>query len=180
MNRSKLLLLIGLAKISLAAQGPSSDAGTLVVRQAGAVVGHEDFQVRRDGSGWTLSTTSYWGASSTVILAVLTPRRVTIRVSGSGGERARELPVGGTLIVDDSAFAFLALAVDYPAGATRIANPRTGARMDGTIVDRGVTPDGGRHVEVEVGGVVVQVWYDRDGRLLRAHIPSRDLEVTRQ
>jgi hypothetical protein len=84
------------------------------------------------------------------------------------------------LIVDDSAFAFLALAVDYPAGPTRIANPRTGFRVDGTVGDRGVTPDGGRHVEVEVGGVVVQVWYDRDGRLLRAYIPSRDLEVTRQ
>lgn len=183
MTRLHLLLPLAIAApLGLRAQAVPADAATLVIRQNGAVVAEEAFQIRRDGAVLTVTSTARWGAASTVVLAVYTPRRVTIRLSGTGGEIAREFPTGGTVLLHDSAFVFLLLLPQHEAGPIRLARLRSVERQAATLADHGLA-DTGNHPEREMtlrfDGDTIRAWFDADGRFLRAEIPSRNLEIIR-
>ena len=176
-----LLPLLCAAPSGLAGQTVPADAGTLVVRQNGAIVAEESFEIRGDGTALTVTSTARWGAASIVTLAVYTPRRVTVRLSGAGGEVAREFPTGGTLILDDSSFVFLLLLPQHPPGALRLARPRSTDRLAATLTDHGLSGAGARaerRVTLTFDNQTVQAWFDSDGRFLRAEIPARNLEIT--
>jgi len=117
--------------------------------------------------------------------------RFTVRQIGRGTERAREIPLGGRMVVlDDSVYAlylFVAWAAGpRPAAITAIV-PRAARRDTLTVQDLGPTPTTLRRSPVTLRHVTVlggpnrqvDLWLDDGGRLIVVEIPSRRLHVER-
>ncbi|MGB7211668.1 MAG: hypothetical protein WBC97_03495 [Gemmatimonadales bacterium] len=107
-------------------------------------------------------------------------RRLTVRTATEGRESAREYPFGPrTVVLDDSLFApwlaVAALAGERPVSVGAVW-PRTGAR--GTLtLERAGTSTGGTVVRVS-GGASAEIEFQRNGRLIRVILPTRDLTAT--
>lgn len=173
MTMTRWLPLLLATPCGLAGQDVPVDAGTLLIRRNGELVAQEEFQVRREAGGVTVTSTARWGATARLVLAVYAPRRITVRVSSGSGEIAREFPARGVALLDDSSFVFLAL-LPRTGGEVRIARPGSGAGEPGTIRAEG------DRVEVTTAAGTIRAWFDAEGRLLRAEIPGRNLEVARR
>ncbi len=187
MRNASLPLLILLTG-PLAAQMPQSDSARLVITQDGRPVGTEDFAFRigagRDGEGVTSFVATTSGPTDPMRVAVsVGPRRLTLRVAVGDREAAREHPGGpATLVADERILSLYALAAGLAPGAVTVYGPPPNGRRPGMIEQGSATlPAGGasRHVILRSGEDVVNIWYDRDGRLLRVEIPSRRLSGER-
>jgi hypothetical protein len=187
MRNASLPLLILLTS-PLAAQMPQSDSARLVVTQDGRPVGTEDFAFRtapgRDGETVTSFVATTSGPTDPMrVAASVGLRRLTLRVAVGDREAAREYPGGpATLVADERVLSLYALAAGLAPGAVTVYGPPPNGRRPGIIEQGSETlPAGGtsRHVILRSGEDVVNIWYDRDGRLLRVEIPSRRLSGER-
>jgi hypothetical protein len=125
------------------------------------------------------------------ILGELGRGRFTVRFVARATERAREFPAGGRpVVLDDSVFALYLFAAwragGQPSQLTAIV-PR-GLRRDAIeIQDQGLSATTVNHVPVTLrhitvtGGpnLVVHLWIDANGRLMKVAIPSRRLSAER-
>ncbi|HET7024139.1 MAG TPA: hypothetical protein VFI39_02920 [Gemmatimonadales bacterium] len=107
-------------------------------------------------------------------------RRLTVRTATEGRESAREFPFGPrTVVVDDSLFApwlaVAALAGEHPVSVPAVW-PRTGKR--GTLTLERTTTSSGETVIRVTGDASVEVEFERNGRLARIILPTRDLAAT--
>ncbi|MEX2157015.1 MAG: hypothetical protein WD773_09270 [Gemmatimonadales bacterium] len=125
------------------------------------------------------------------ILGELGRGRFTVRLVARATERAREFPTGPRVaVLDDSVFALYVFAAwrasAQPAPLTAIV-PRGLRRETVQVEDHGVAsttlnrdPATLRHVSVTGGvNVVVHLWLDAAGRLMKVEIPSRRLTAER-
>jgi hypothetical protein len=125
------------------------------------------------------------------ILGELGRGRFTVRFVARATERAREFPTGPrAAVLDDSVFALYLFAAwrgaTEPVGLTAIV-PRGLRRETIQVQDHGVGPttlnrDPAtlRHVSVTGGpNIVVHLWLDAAGRLMKVEIPSRRLTAER-
>jgi hypothetical protein len=168
------------------AQRPDRDGGTLVVRQAGVIVGHEEFSVERVAGGLNVIVTgSYPPAVPNRVVASFGARRITIRLASDGTEVAHEYPGGArTIVVADHALALYAVAVGLAPGPVTV-QAASSERTSGTLEDRGREPVPGRNdvqarrVTIQGGGEQVDLWYDDSGRLLRISFPTKELTAER-
>ena len=125
------------------------------------------------------------------ILGELGRGRFTVRFVSRATERAREFATGQrAAVLDDSVFALYLFAAwraaAEPAGLTAIV-PRGLRRETVQVQDHGVIattlnrdPATLRHVSVTGGlNIVVHLWLDAAGRLMKVHIPSRRLTAER-
>jgi hypothetical protein len=125
------------------------------------------------------------------ILGELGRGRFTVRFVARATERAREFPAGGRpVVLDDSVFALYLFAAwradSQPTQLTAIV-PRGLRRETVEIQDQGLAPttlNRGqvtlRHITVTGGpNLVVHLWLDAAGRLMKVEIPSRRLSAER-
>jgi len=125
------------------------------------------------------------------ILGELGRGRFTVRLVARATERAREFPTGPrAAVLDDSVFALYLFAAwrgaAEPVSLTAIV-PRGLRRETIQVQDLGVGPttlnhDPAtlRHVSVTGGpNIVVHVWLDAAGRIMKVEIPSRRLTAER-
>lgn len=125
------------------------------------------------------------------ILGELGRGRFTVRLVARATERAREFPTGPrAAVLDDSVYALYVFAAwrasAEPTPLTAIV-PRGLRRETVQVQDHGVAsttlnrdPATLRHVSVTGGvNVVVHLWLDAAGRLMKVEIPSRRLTVER-
>ena len=125
------------------------------------------------------------------ILGELGRGRFTVRLVARATERAREFPIGQrAAVLDDSVFAPYLFAAwrgaAEPVSLTAIV-PRGLRRETIQVQDLGVGPttlnhDPAtlRHVSVTGGpNIVVHVWLDAAGRIMKVEIPSRRLTAER-
>jgi hypothetical protein len=169
------------------AQQPERDAGKLVVRQGGVIVGEEEFSVERVSGGINLIVTaSYPPAVPNRLAASFGPRRITVRLASNGTEVAREYPGGAqTIVVAEHALSLYAVAGGLAPGPVTIQGAGSPSRRSGTLEDRGREPlpqlDGSlaRRVTLRAGEEVIELWYDAAGRLMRIAIPAKDLTAER-
>lgn len=125
------------------------------------------------------------------ILGELGRGRFTVRFVARATERAREFPAGGRpVVLDDSVFALYLFAAwragSLPTQLTAIV-PRGLRRETVEIQDQGLAPttlNRGqvtlRHITVTGGpNLVVHLWLDAAGRLMKVEIPSRRLSAER-
>jgi hypothetical protein len=169
------------------AQQPERDAGKLVVRQGGVIVGEEEFSVERVSGGINLIVTaSYPPAVPNRLAASFGPRRITVRLASNGTEVAREYPGGAqTIVVAEHALSLYAVAGGLAPGPVTIQGAGSPSRRSGTLEDRGREPlpqlDGSlaRRVTLRAGEEVIELWYDSAGRLVRIAIPAKDLTAER-
>jgi hypothetical protein len=125
------------------------------------------------------------------ILGELGRGRFSVRLVSRATERAREFPTGQrAAVLDDSVFALYLFAAwrasAEPSTVTAIV-PRGLRRETIQVQDHGVAPttlnrDPAtlRHVSVTGGpNVVVHLWLDAAGRLMKVEIPSRRLTAER-
>ncbi|MGH7606835.1 MAG: hypothetical protein ACREME_05810, partial [Gemmatimonadales bacterium] len=125
------------------------------------------------------------------ILGELGRGRFTVRVVARDSERAREFPSGARpVVLDDSVFALYLIAAwrAAPQPVSLTALVQRGLRHETVqVADRGLAattlngdPATLRHVTVTGGlNVVVHVWLDAAGRLMKVAIPSRRLTAER-
>jgi hypothetical protein len=125
------------------------------------------------------------------ILGELGRGRFTVRFVARATERAREFPAGGRpVVLDDSVFALYLFAAwragPEPGELTAIV-PRGLRREAVAVQDQGLAPttlNRGpvtlRHITVTGGpNLVVHLWLDATGRLMKVEIPSRRLSAER-
>jgi hypothetical protein len=125
------------------------------------------------------------------ILGELGRGRFTVRFVARATERAREFPAGGRpVVLDDSVFALYLFAAwradSQPTQLTAIV-PRGLRRETVEIQDQGLAPttlNRGqvtlRHITVTGGpNLVVHLWLDAAGRLMKVEIPSRRVSAER-
>lgn len=125
------------------------------------------------------------------ILGELGRGRFTVRFVARATERAREFPAGRRpVVLDDSVFALYLFAAwraaAQPGQLTAIV-PRGLRREVVEIQDQGLAPttlNHGpvtlRHITVTGGAnLVVHLWLDATGRLMKVEIPSRRLSAER-
>jgi len=125
------------------------------------------------------------------LLGELGRGRFTVRLVARATERAREFPTGQrAAVLDDSVFALYLFAAwrgaAEPVSLTAIV-PRGLRRETIQVQDLGVGPttlnhDPAtlRHVSVTGGpNIVVHVWLDAAGRIMKVEIPSRRLTAER-
>jgi len=125
------------------------------------------------------------------ILGELGRGRFTVRFLARETERAREFPTGQrTAVLDDSVFALYLFAAwrasAQPSALTAIV-PRGLRRETVLVQDHGPAsttlnrdPATLRHVSVTGGlNIVVHLWLDAAGRLMKVEIPSRRLTAER-
>ena len=125
------------------------------------------------------------------ILGELGPGRFTVRFVARTTERAREFPAGGRpVVLDDSVFTLYVFAAWRAAGQpgqlTAIV-PRGLRREAVEVQDQGVAATTLNHALVTLrhitvtGGpnLVVHLWLDTSGRLMKVAIPSRRLSAER-
>ena len=125
------------------------------------------------------------------ILGELGRGRFTVRFVARATDRAREFPAGGRpVVLDDSVFALYLFAAwraaPEPGQLTAIV-PRGLRREAVDIQDHGLAPTtvnrdpaSLRHITLTGGpNLVVHLWLDAAGRLMKVEIPSRRLSVER-
>jgi hypothetical protein len=125
------------------------------------------------------------------ILGELGRGRFTVRFLARTTERAREFPAGGRpVVLDDSVFALYLFAAwraaPEPQQLTAIV-PRGLRREAVEIQDQGLAPTtvnrdpaSLRHITLTGGpNLVVHLWVDAAGRLMKVEIPSRRLSAER-
>ncbi len=150
--------------------GQVVDQGTLVIRNADAIIAREQFVLAASPDGLVLTATSLYpprrtrvtlesrveiGADSLPDLATVTTsngadgrvaaqfgsRRITVRVASPRGESVREHPAPSRyLVVDDSIFALYALPPGMSSGNVRLFALRDDKRSDVTLTNRGLHP----------------------------------------
>jgi hypothetical protein len=174
----------------LSGQAGERDAGRLVVRRNGAVVGEEEFSVeaQRDADGGTAVTlvvsASYPGSGTRRAAATFGARRITVRISGSGTEVAREYPrTGPDLVIHDGLLGLLAIAGQLEAGPVTLFTPPSAARQTGALEDLGqerLEAEGPmvRHVVIRGGPADVDLWF-QGRRLMRVAIPDHRVVADR-
>ncbi len=125
------------------------------------------------------------------ILGELGRGRFTVRFLARATERAREFPAGGRpVVLDDSVFAlylFAAWRAAADPGQLTVIVPRGLRREAVEIQDHGPAPTtvnrapaSLRHITLTGGpNLVVHLWLDSAGRLMKVEIPSRRLSVER-
>jgi len=125
------------------------------------------------------------------ILGELGRGRFTVRFLAPATERAREFPAGGRpVVLDDSVFAlylFAAWRAAAEPGQLTAIVPRALRREAVEIQDHGPAPTtvnrapaSLRHITLTGGpNLVVHLWLDAAGRLMKVEIPSRRLSVER-
>jgi hypothetical protein len=125
------------------------------------------------------------------ILGELGRGRFTVRFLARATERAREFPAGGRpVVLDDSVFAlylFAAWRAAAEPGQLTAIVPRALRREAVEIQDHGPAPTtvnrapaSLRHITLTGGpNLVVHLWLDAAGRLMKVEIPSRRLSVER-
>lgn len=125
------------------------------------------------------------------ILGELGRGRFTVRFVARATERAREFPAGGRpVVLDDSVFALYLFAAwrAGPEPGQLIAIVPRGLRREAVdIQDHGLAPTtvnrdpaSLRHITLTGGpNLVVHLWLDAAGRLMKVEIPSRRLSVER-
>jgi hypothetical protein len=125
------------------------------------------------------------------ILGELGRGRFTVRFLARATERAREFPAGGRpVVLDDSVFAlylFAAWRAAAEPGQLTAIVPRGLRREAVEIQDHGPAPTtvnrapaSLRHITLTGGpNLVVHLWLDSAGRLMKVEIPSRRLSVER-
>ena len=125
------------------------------------------------------------------ILGELGRGRFTVRFLARSTERAREFPAGGRpVVLDDSVFAlylFAAWRAAAEPGQLTAIVPRALRREAVEIQDHGPAPTtvnrapaSLRHITLTGGpNLVVHLWLDAAGRLMKVEIPSRRLSVER-
>ena len=125
------------------------------------------------------------------ILGELGRGRFTVRFLARATERAREFPAGGRpVVLDDSVFAlylFAAWRAAAEPGQLTAIVPRGLRREAVEIQDHGPAPTtvnrapaSLRHITLTGGpNLVVHLWLDAAGRLMKVEIPSRRLSVER-
>jgi len=187
--RAPLPLACLLVAAPLAGQRPASDSARLIVMQAGAPVGSEDFAFRSaagpDGAALSFVATTNGGLEPLRVAVTTGQRRITVRVATTGGEAAREYPGGRQAVVaDERVLSLYALLAHVDPGPVTVYGPPPGGRRTGTVEDAGTgSPPGGgpplRRLTLRTGEDVVQVWLDAAGRLIQVEIPSRDLRAER-
>lgn len=134
-----------------------------------------------DGSILSLRLDVQSGRQSSYILAEGGASVITVRGRLPAGEVAHEYPGGaGTILLDDSLFAWYAAAAHLATDAgrrLRVIYPRTGARAALTA-RRQAQPDGGAQIQL-AGDITGTIWLDAAGRLQRLQFPARNLDVVR-
>jgi hypothetical protein len=129
------------------------------------------------------------------ILGELGRGRFTVRQVARASERAREFPTGQRpVVLDDSVFALYLIAAwravpngAAPGGTLTGIVPRDLRRDTLQVADLGVTattlnrdPATLRHITVSGGpNVLVHLWLDTAGRLMKITVPSRRITVER-
>ncbi len=125
------------------------------------------------------------------ILGELGRGRFTVRFLARATERAREFPAGGRpVVLDDSVFAlylFAAWRAAAEPGQLTAIVPRALRREAVEIQDHGPAPTtvnrapaSLRHITLTGGpNLVVHLWLDAAGRLMKVEIPSQRLSVER-
>jgi len=125
------------------------------------------------------------------ILGELGRGRFTVRLVARTTERAREFPAGGRpVVLDDSVFAlylFAAWRANVQPGELTAIVPRGLRREAVEVQDQGLAPTTVNHASVTLrhitvaGGpnLVVHLWLDAAGRLMKVEIPSRRLSAER-
>jgi hypothetical protein len=125
------------------------------------------------------------------ILGELGRGRFTVRFLARATERAREFPAGGRpVVLDDSVFAlylFAAWRAAVQPGPLTAIVPRGLRREAVEIQDHGPAPTtvnrapaSLRHITLTGGpNLVVHLWLDAAGRLMKVEIPSRRLSAER-
>jgi len=188
MRNPCLALVTALAATPLSAQIPQSDSARLVVTQDGQPVGTEDFALRvgptRDGDTLVSFVATTSGADPMRVAVTASARRLTVRVAAGGREAAREYPGGpAALVADERVLSLFALAAGLASGSVTVYGPPPNGRRPGSLeAGSAALPAGGagsRHVVLRSGDDVVNIWFDREGRLLRVEIPSRRLSAER-
>lgn len=137
---------------------------------------------------WRPSQIQYTSGGTAARRAFLqfSARRVTFRAISAEGERAREMPASGTVVVvhDSLPSLFVALA-GQPPGNVIVFEPETGERSSGLLIDHG--PDEThpaaagqplRHLELQTRGGSRHAWFDDLGALMRVEIPHLTLVAT--
>jgi hypothetical protein len=181
-------LAVTLAARALPAQVPQSDSARLIVTQDGLPIGTEDFALRvsqtRDGETQVSFVATTSGAAPMRVAVTAGGRRLTVRVAAGDREAAREYPGGpAALVADERVLSLYALVAGHAPGSVTVYGPPPNGRRPGTLeAGSSPLPSGAgeaRHVVLRSGEDVVNVWYDRAGRLLRVNIPSRRLSAER-
>lgn len=116
------------------------------------------------------------------------PRRLTIRTQSAEGESAREHPrTGPVLVVDQAAFAPLALLGTMASGTVTVVSPLDGERQALQFTDHGndrIRVKGVervlRHVSLGAGDDGLHAWYDDRGHLVQVSMPGRDIRAVRE
>jgi len=125
------------------------------------------------------------------ILGELGRGRFSVRFVARTTERAREFPAGGRpVVLDDSVFAlylFAAWRANGQPGELTAIVPRGLRREAVEVQDQGLAPTTVNHASVTLrhitvtGGpnLVVHLWIDAAGRLMKVEVPSRRLSAER-
>jgi len=116
------------------------------------------------------------------------PRRLTIRTQSADGESAREHPrSGAVLVVDQVAFAPLALLGTMTSGPVTVVSPLEGERQTLQLTDHGddrIRVKGVervlRHLSLGSGDDTLHAWYDDRGHLVQVSVPGRDIRAVRE
>lgn len=129
------------------------------------------------------------GAREARVSGVVEGGRFTTRVTSPAGESQREFRVGsGTVLLEqDVAYLYYFLSRQVEEGGTlAVIVPSTGEQVRFQVVSSRVEPFrlgreqlDVRHVRLEGGERIHEVWLDDQGRVLRVEIPSRAYRAER-
>jgi hypothetical protein len=183
------LALVALAPAPGRAQQVASDSARLLVMRSDRVIGSEDFAYRRQtesaGGGVSFVATATGDSATLRVALTAGPRRITVRVASGAGETAREYPGGApALVADERVLSLYALVAQLDPGPITVFGPPPGGRRAATLTLVGDEARPGtsallRHLVVQSGEDLVDVWLDPEGRLMRVAIPSRGLVAER-
>jgi uncharacterized protein len=151
--------------------------GVLVTYKDGQPLAHE----RYHDDGKTLACTVEALGQKVTEEVSRQPLKVRFEASGKKGEAA--VP-DGTVVLENLFWQQYALAAeghaaDGKARPVKVLLPMQGTTVDATITVR-TAPGGGKHVEVQLGPVKVEVEIGADGAVVRAAVPSQQIEVRRE
>jgi hypothetical protein len=148
--------------------------GVLVTYKDGQPLAREHYQ----DDGKTLTCTVEAMGKKLVEEVSRQPRKVRFDVGGKKGES--EIPEG-TIVLENLIWEQYALAAegrpaDGQARPVKVLLPAQNVTVDATIAVR-ATPGGGKHVEVAIAAIKVEVELSANGVVARASVPAQQLEV---
>lgn len=115
------------------------------------------------------------------------PRRITVRVVTPGGESVREHPRGArTLLFVEAVFGIFAILPTAAAGEMMAITPLGERPVRVNLDDHGLdrirvkgVERPLRHLSLQGEREIVHLWFDEQGRLIQATIPSRSVKAVR-